>query len=258
MIGVTMPVDIERTQLSSPESLRVRCPHCRKLYLVQYTDIQEAKPRFECVECRDRFWISLSDMDFSTEVDGLPVHVKEPPPKSSLKAKNIPGMGDPCPKCFKLTPRGQPECVHCGVVISKMRELEFKEPVPTHSGHLELLWHKVISAYDMSNAHDDFMRACQADGNLQYAGSLYSQMLKLMPMDEITLKRLDQVKALSTIMMPEPKTEPPFWRTSTRLWQVPLMGGVICLVVGMTLPPFRNIAGVGAAFLFLAVALRRR
>jgi hypothetical protein len=257
-----MPVDsqteMERTPLSQPESLRVRCPHCRKLYLVQFSDIQEAKPRFECVGCRDRFWISLADMDFSTEVDGLPVHVKAPPPKPAFQIRVKDAVnGDPCPKCFKLTPKHSPDCIHCGVVIGKMKELEFKEPVPAHSPHLETLWDAVISGYEIPAKHDEFIRACQIDGNLQYAGAVYTQMLKLMPTDEVSVKRLEQVKAIATLSFPFERKAASIWRTSTRLWQVPLLGGVFCVGVGLALPAFRNIAGVGAAFLFLAMAMRR-
>lgn len=251
-----MPVDsqkeMERIPVSQPESLRVRCPHCRKLYLVQFTDIQEAKPRFECVACRDRFWISLAEMDFSTEVDGIPVHIKTPP-KPAFRAAG----SDPCPKCFKLTPRHSPECIHCGVVIGKLKEMEFKEPVPSHSPHLETLWQAVISAYDIPQKHDEFIRACHIDNNLQYAGALYAQMLKLMPTDEISLKRMEQVKALAVIAMPFERRVASIFKASTRVWQIPLIAGVICVGFGMMLPAFRNIAGVGAAFLFLAMAMRK-
>lgn len=250
------PKEMERTPLSAPETLRVRCPHCRKLYLVQYADIQESKPRFECVSCHDRFWLSLADMDFSTEVEGLPIHIKDPvrpaPPSRIKDAVE----NDPCPKCFKLTPRGNPECVHCGVVIAKLKELNFKESVPAHSKNLEQLWHQVISNYDVAKNHDEFIRACQQEGNLPYAAALYGQMAKLMPMDDTTLARQGQIKALTQILMPEPTERP--WNSGGRLWLIPLLAAAICIGVGMALPPFRNIAGVGAAFLFLAFAMRGR
>lgn len=263
-----MPVDpireMERTPISSPESLRVRCPHCRKLYLVQFSDIQEAKPRFECAACHDRFWISLAEMDFSTEVDGLPVQVKEPPKiKKEIPPVSVPGAvveSDPCPKCFKLTPSGLAECIHCEVVIAKARkDLSIEEPLPPHSAHLEKLWQAVISAYDSVAAHDEFFRAAQSEGNLGYAAALYGQMLKLMPMDEVTQSRVAQIKAVGSTMLPprEPSEERFVRKAFSRLWLLPLLGGVICLGVGMALPAFRNIAGVGAAFLFLAVAMRR-
>ena len=68
--------EMERTPYVS-ESLRVRCPECRKLYMVQFGDIGEAKPRFECVQCRTRFWLSLPEMDLSRELTGIPLQVKE-------------------------------------------------------------------------------------------------------------------------------------------------------------------------------------
>jgi hypothetical protein len=197
-------------------------------------------------------------MDFSTEVDGLPVHVKAPP-KPAFPIKNKEAPSDPCPKCFKLTPRHSAECIHCGVVIGKLKELEFKEPVPAHGPHLESLWKALIAAYDIPQRHDEFIRACHVDGNLPYAGAMYSQMIKLMPTDEISLKRLEQVKAYATVSLPmeRERRARSVFRMYTRLWQIPLLAGVICIGFGMMLPAFRNIAGVGAAFLFLAVALRR-
>jgi hypothetical protein len=59
--------------------MRVRCPHCRKLYLVQFADVKESKPKFECIQCRSKFWLSLPDMDLSAEITGIPVHVKDVP-----------------------------------------------------------------------------------------------------------------------------------------------------------------------------------
>jgi hypothetical protein len=139
-----------------------------------------------------------------------------------------------------------------------VKELEFKEPVPLHSPHLTALWQAVIAAYEIPIKHDDFIRACHVEGNLQYAAALYTQMLKLMPSDEVSVKRLEQVKVLAGIANPlESKAISALLRSSSRLWQIPLAGGVICLVVGLALPAFRNIAGVGAAFLFLAMAMRR-
>lgn len=264
--------DMERTPISTPESLRVRCPHCRKLYLVQYADIQESKPRFECVECHDRFWISLPDMDFSIEVDGLPLSVKEAPQtaRQQARATTQSESTEECPKCHKLTPKFAHECVHCGVVMSKSRRaMTFRENMPPHSPNLELLWHKVIAAYDDSHVHDDFIAAAEIEKSLPYAAALYAQMKKLMPVDETTLARLKQVEALGGVLV-NPKLDEKNadrvsneagtihpWRAS-RLWQFPLLAGVFLLVVGMSSPAMRNIAGLGAAFIFMAIVMRRR
>src|SRR4051812_46545989 len=99
-MGVTMPIEtteennamreLERKPYSS-EALRVRCPHCRKLYMVQYGDVKEAKPRFECVQCHNRFWLAMADMDFTSgEVSGLPIEVKSAPvPRPSATPRVI-------------------------------------------------------------------------------------------------------------------------------------------------------------------------
>ncbi len=255
--------DMERTPISTPpESMRVRCPHCRKLYLVQYTDIQESKPRFECVECHDRFWISLADMDFSVEVDGLPLSMKEAPTIARGRGSETGSLAtEECPKCHKLTPRFASDCVHCGVVLSKTRKsLTFRENLPPHSPRLEGLWHKVIGAYDDINVHDEFIAAAESEKALPYAAALYAQMKKLMPVDETTLGRLKQIEAMGAAMAPTPeavKSDVHPWRAS-RLWQFPLFLGVLLLIVGLSAPAMRNIAGLGAAFIFMAVVMRRR
>ncbi len=254
-----MPVDstreMERTPISTPESLRVRCPHCRKLYLVQYSDIQESKPRFECMDCHGRFWISLPDMDFSVEVDGLPIHAKEAPTRP--KTENL----EPCPKCHKMTSKHRAECAHCGVVMAKFKEmLHFKETGLTRSPNLETLWRKVIANYEDSGIHDEFIATAEKENNLGFAAAQYGQMKKIMPFDEITISRIKQLQAIATSLAPEtePKEEEYHpWRTS-KLWQVPLVAAGFLIVVGLTMPGFRNFAGLGAAFLFIALVMRRR
>src|SRR5258708_4496219 len=139
--------EMERKPYSS-ESMRVRCPHCRKLYLVQFNDVKEAKPRFECVQCHERFWLSLPDMDLSAELQGLPVKMKEVPQAQvkrpdALTAKST----EPCPKCFKIVQTGTPECPHCGVLINKMKELAFAEDGMPRSEALATAWKKVLANY---------------------------------------------------------------------------------------------------------------
>lgn len=254
-----MPVDTPMNEMermpnfSSAESLRVRCPNCRKLYLVQYADIQEAKPRFECVQCHTRFWLALGDMDFKSEIFGIPVQQKAPPP--APRARVSERKESPCPKCFKLNATGATECEHCGVVIEKYRgSLDFTEPVPTHSRTLEQLWRRVIADYPNPEIHNEFIRACQRENNLAFAGAQYAQMRKLMPTDEETSRRLKEIQAQGAVLMP-PLSEKPVQRIYPRLWQVPLFVSTVMITVGSALPVFRNMVGVGAAILFIAVAM---
>ncbi len=261
-MGVTMPVEtinqLERTPLTSTESLRVRCPECRKLYLVQYADIQEVKPRFECVQCRSRFWLSLSDIDLSSEIFGIPVQIKEPPLRAkATEHKNVAKeQVQPCPKCGHPTQSGLRECVNCGVVIEKFKAgLQSPGALPAHSRSLELLWKKVIAEYGDESLHNEFLRACQRERNLAYASAQYAQMQRLMPSDEITARRLKELRGLGLSVLPTPESGRSLG-VYPRLWQVPLFGATLLIIVGMVSPMFRNMVGVGAAFLFLAIAMR--
>ena len=254
-----MPVDsireTERTPVSAAETLRVRCPHCRKLYMVQFNDIQEAKPRFECVQCRQRFWISLADQDLAGEVEGLPIKVKDAPAGAG-RATSLERKTDPCPKCFKPNEVSRTECAHCGVVIDKARpQLAITENVPAHSAILATLWKKVLVDYADEAQHAEFLRACQRERNLVYAGALYGQLLKLMPGDEITERRVREVQALAMTMVPAIGSPLRVRRKFPRLWHIPLIVATGIIIVGMLAPVFRNLVGVGAAIIFIATAL---
>src|SRR5665213_2223013 len=192
--------EMERKPYSS-ESMRVRCPHCRKLYMVQFNDVKEAKPRFECIQCHNRFWLSLPDMDSSSEMQGIPVQIRDVPVKA--KRADAAKSTEPCPKCFKIVQSGLSECPHCGVMINKAKELAFQEDRPSHSETLNLAWKKVISNYDDEAVHSDFLRIAQRERNLPFAAAQYGQMQKLMPGDETTEKRMIEVQALGSVMLPE-------------------------------------------------------
>jgi hypothetical protein len=284
-----MPVDtpmtngMERTPYVT-ETLRVRCPGCRKLYLVQYHDIQEAKPRFECVQCHGRFWLSLPDMDLTSELTGIPLQVKEAPAAPMRARKPQSGSGaaaktEPCPKCFKPNTLSASECSSCGVLLSKARasELAFTEPgVPPHSPQLEAAWKKVIADFNDESLHIEFMKMAERERALPYAAAQYGQMQKLMPTDEVTKRKIAEIQALADTLMP-PRAGGLFATGSAqaglangqaagkerfakkpyaRVWQLPLLGAAILIIAGMWIPFFRNLVGVGAAFLFLAVAMQ--
>jgi hypothetical protein len=251
--------ELERKPYSS-ESMRVRCPHCRKLYLVQYADVKEARPRFECVQCHERFWLSMPDTDVATELTGIPVQMKEAPP-AVIKAKRVVAVNknsEPCPKCFKLISAGTSECPHCGVLIQKMKDLAFTENTVPHSDGLATAWKKVVADYATDATHAEFLRLCQREQNLAFAAGQYGQMQKLMPSDETTRKRISEVQALASVMVPRSSRArgAKLGGDPSRLWQIPLMASVLMMIVGVFVPVFRNMVGVGAAFFFLALAFQ--
>ncbi|MGZ3721782.1 MAG: hypothetical protein ACXVA9_02550 [Bdellovibrionales bacterium] len=246
---------MERKPYSS-ESMRVRCPHCRKLYLVQFNDIKEAKPRFECVQCHERFWLSLPDMDLNAELQGLPVKMKEVPPAQVKRPDaSVAKSAEPCPKCFKIVQTGTSECPYCGVLINKMKELAFTEDGMPRSENLSIAWKKVLANYSDDTVHAEFMRIAQRERNLPFAAAQYGQILKLMPTDETTRKRMTEVQLLASVMIPGALRAKVRGQPS-RLWHVPLFASVLMMIVGVFVPVFRNMTGVGAAFFFLALAFQ--
>lgn len=260
-----MPVEItpdgamERTPFTTRETLRVRCPHCRKLYLVQFADIQEAKPRFECVQCHTRFWLSLNALTpgEESEVLGLPMQVREPAPMKPAAKPAPNAKKDPCPKCFKPVEAGRTECASCGVIIEKYKNsMSFNDPVPTHSPALAQLWKKLIDDYANDPLHAEFLKACQRERNLAFAATQYAQMQKLMPADETTARRLQEIQALGAVLLPPTSRQVRVPRAYPRLWQFLLMGATLTMVVGMVAPMFRNLVGVGAVLLFIGAALQ--
>ncbi len=215
--------EMERTPFLS-ESMRVRCPHCRKLYLVQMNDVKEAKPRFECVQCHSRFWLSLPDVDLQAELIGVPIHSR--------------------PTAVLATEGGLPR-----------------------SKELAAAWKKVIAHYSDDSVHSDFLRVAQRERSLPFAGAQYAQMLKLMPTDDVAQKRIAEVQALGALVitspenflaMDKPTRRPPILRERRflRVWQLPLVIAVVMMALGLVLPVFRNMVGVGAAFFFLALAIQ--
>jgi hypothetical protein len=144
------------------------------------------------------------------------------------------------------------------VVIEKYKShLTFSEGLPPHSATLAALWKRVMADYGDETLHSEFIKACQRERGLAYASAQYAQMQKLMPTDEITARRLRELQALAFTLAPPPslgRVRVP--RAFPRLWQIPLMGATLVIIVGMLAPMFRNMVGVGAALLFLAAALR--
>lgn len=218
-----------------PDSLRVRCPSCRKLYLVQTTDIRESKPRFACVQCHTKFWLSLAEQDLTAEIVGVPVQIRTSSTEKPVVSTSAPPVSS--------------------TLVA--------EKVPPHSAGLMTLWQKVLADFGSQDLHHDFVAICQRENNLPYAAFQYSQMLKLVPNDEIVNRMLGEIKALAmtgpiaqAAAENEDQSRTRWFVSPSRLWQLPLAIATVLVVVGLMIPFFRNLVGVGAALLFLALALQ--
>ena len=241
-----MDVNKQNDVSFSSEALRVRCPHCRKLYLVQRADIRETKPRFECVQCHERFWLATEEIDASQEIVGLPIQVREV--SKPLKV-------EPCPKCRAPIAVGSLECTSCGVVVSKWRAARSqKSGTVVASDVLQRQWQKVMDDFSHSNTHQDFILACRRHGNLPFAAQQYGHLAQVLPGDDQIRQRLVEIEALSLSEIPV--SDKKFRPTMPKIWQVPLILGSVMMFLGLVSPMLRNLMSVGAVLMFLSVTLR--
>jgi hypothetical protein len=246
-MGVTDLDTLKQKDFSfTPESLRVRCPHCRKLYLVQRSDIRETRPRFECVQCHERFWLSAEEVDANQEMVGLPIQVREAP-----KPQRV----EPCPKCRAPISVGSLECSSCGVVVNKWRAARSSKDSAIAAGDLlQRQWQKVMDAFTHGPTHMDFITACRRENNLAFAAQQYGTLAKVLPGDEQIQQRVREIEALAIAEIPP--TEKRFRPKMPRVWQVPLIAGSAMLIIGLVMPVFRNLIGVGAALIFMSAAIK--
>jgi hypothetical protein len=239
------------------DSLRVRCPRCSKLYLVQTRDIRDTRPRFECTSCLERFWFSFVDGQAAVfdgsieEIMGLKEsQIESPSPKSETES---------CPKCHAEMAGGSAECLACGVIPSKYLGLKSVSRIQG-SERLSQLWKRIIDDYPNEQTHDEFLRVSSMENNLAYAGGQYAQLLKVLPGDEMATRKLKEIEALVSIpVRPPPGMRVRAVKPATPHWiNIVLAFGALTIMAGIFFVPLHNLTGIGAVVLFLTLGFRLR
>lgn len=250
-----MEVDLNRLDhvAANPDSHRIRCPKCRKLYVVRAQDIKETRPRFECVGCYERFWVSFVNLAPGEEILGLPLDTFVDP-----KPESMPALSS-CPKCHARMEPGMDECVQCGVIPAKYLALRTGSRIQG-SERLSQLWKRILADYADPDLHEEFVATSFKENNLAYASYQYAQLLKVLPQDEIARSKVKEIEALITLplvhrqMERDARTLP---RPMFPRWQMMLViFGLMLIGVGMIVPQLRQVVGLGAVLLFLAVSFR--
>jgi hypothetical protein len=243
------------------ESLRVRCPHCLKLFLVQTREIRETKPRFECANCHELFWMSYPDCISQDEVLGMRLDQWEPLTKSRPEIEEIAAMTvaepepDPgCPKCHRPLNPGMVDCPHCGVIPQKYLLLKTASRIQG-SDRLGALWKKIIDDYDNDDLHQELLKASSIENNLAFAGGQYAQLLKVIPNDPRASRMVREIEAMVSVPISHVKAmRAQQNRVPTPRWvHVLLAVGGMLVAVGVFVPLLRNLTGAGAVLIFIAV-----
>ncbi|MEK6554932.1 MAG: hypothetical protein AABZ31_06820 [Bdellovibrionota bacterium] len=245
---------------ASPDiSVHVRCPDCFKLYAVKASDIHEARPQFQCVDCSAQFWMPYPEcLESAAGLIGFPLeNAREPRTANTFQAKPF-----SCPKCGSGYSGGQTECEKCGVLFAK-----FLSKTPgtrsdfSASKELKALWDAAILEYEKEDRHRAFIRYGLTDGNVEYVSRKYSDVLDSNPSDEMALKMQKELAAI-TVAKAESVRRPlsKGWQD----WSIPklrfspvlyVMGGAL-VVGGLVMPGMRNLIGFGCSILFLTLMVK--
>lgn len=263
--------DLESRQRYSPaeNKIRVRCPQCFKLFSVKVHGIVENRPRFECSSCTTQFWVPFPECLEQEELLGFPVSWLDTTPEevsTHLKSKPAAAVSEenlePCPKCGTQNNRSQTECSGCGVLFHQVKEQkEDLEAGFKVSRRLRECWKTLIEEFDQPERHEEFLQLCQKENAMEYAIYRYGRVHKACPSDEISkamLERLEKKVSVPLAVEQEskPKESPKAKRERLRISSFVIAFGVLLMLVGYLLPTFRNIVGLGAATVFLAIAFR--
>ncbi len=214
--------------------------------MVQTKDIHETRPRFECVSCHERFWISYPECASLEEVVGL--RTLTPAPVEQEKSdKN-------CPKCHKTLDPAHEECPHCGVIPKKFLGLKTASRIQG-SERLSVMWKKIIDDYTNQDLHREFLKISSIENNLAYASAQYAQLLKVIPQEETAHKMIREIEALVAVPISQNQSVRVHKvRPKTPGWvQGVLVAGALITAIGIFFPLLRNVTGIGAVLVFLAL-----
>lgn len=250
--------------------VKVRCPQCFKLFSINAKNVSEPRPRFSCSSCTTQFWIPFPESLEQEELLGFPVswlenrsedistHLKKsdsPELQAQLEEKlQVEGLA--CPKCGEKNEASASECRSCNVIIAQFKDQQedlqagFKT-----SKQLRTSWKTLIDDFDNPELHEDFIQKCKNEGALEYAVYRYGRVNKACPTDELSSAMLERLEKM-VMTQAQPKTLEKTKIAMPQISSIVIGIGVLLMAGGYLWPTFRNIVGVGAAIVFLAIASR--
>lgn len=162
-----------------------------------------------------------------------------------------------CPKCHNALDPALEECPHCGVIPKKFLGLKTASRIQG-SERLSVLWKRIIDDYMNDELHQEFLKVSTIENNLAYASAQYAQLLKLIPQEERAQKMIREIEALVAVPISQSHSVRVHKvRPGTPGWvQGVMVAGALMVAIGIFFPLLRNITGLGAVLVFLAVGYR--
>ncbi len=264
--------------------LKIRCPNCFKLYSVDSSEIKEAKPRFQCVSCEQRFWVPFPEaLEQAAGLIGFPLEwIETSTPQAqmpdvatqataaltaTLTTTPTPEVSLPlqtkafqCPKCREPYSGGDTECSSCGIVFAKFVQPDLTSAFQV-SRDLKNAWDDVIQAYEDYDVHRRFIRLAQVEQSLEYALERYKIVLDACPQDDLAMRAQKELVALAEVKIQVQEEAPrknafEFQFPRLRLGTFLMFLCAVVMVMGLMIPGARNLVGFGSAVLFVMLALR--
>ena len=246
----------------------VRCPACDKLFRVDSREIKSSTPQFDCTSCKVRFTFDFPPVS-ANKVETRTVSMKETyqnlnAPTDQVDFAAIAGLKD-CPKCATKNPRLVKECIKCGVLFNKVENL----PLETSLGAFPSLvkaWQELMSDYNNMTKHVAFVDRCEDLQALPFALKKYETLKEVQPTDKLALEMFHKV----LIRKMSRRADRISWVHNSKEFLTRISGKInwprvrkvspfalslAMIIVGLSSHAARNLAGMGAALLFLTIGL---
>jgi hypothetical protein len=205
------------------------CASCERLLELSNFRIEGSALVVRCIACGEE---SKAEGSSATAASSPPV-IKVARPISSL-GKALPPTWDLfgvpagfCPKCIATRPANAQACPQCGLSFDSVEEGDYRPPP-----NVATLWSELAPDWEESEAHDHFLKAAFALGELAAAGRLYRLRLAQAPADLLAARGRDEVLRLATVGSPVFNKEPANVQRVLR-WQHVALGVFILLTVAV-------------------------
>lgn len=252
MVLVTQRVSESRVKL------KIRCPHCTKLYEVDSSDIHSEMPLFQCISCATRFSFEFPPGD-PAQVDCFAVDL--PSMETSVTSSNAAQQQEnmkSCPKCGALNGRRSKECYSCHVIFERLEGLP-KDVSLRAQPSLVRKWKNLVENFDKQELHDEFIRACHELDASRFAILKYEELKAAQggdPQCDQMIARINSLMMVGLSQKPLGKSEllaKPKWHKY--LYWGPFGLSALMILMGMVNLGHRNLIGVGVALSTMAAGL---
>lgn len=260
--------------------MKIRCPSCEKLYVVNEADIKSHSPQFDCISCATRFSFSYPPADpehvltfavASAEADQARSFQQELEAQSfAALQQEIESASDKqstksCAKCGAINEKKATECYSCHVLFERLDQLPL-DPLLRAQPSLVRKWKNLVLNFDNRELHEDFLKSCHQLEALRFAILKYEELQKAQGgRDEICSQMIFKAQGLLQITLVGKKEGdlrfqkeskpggPPKWHKYVVL--PPIAVSVAMMAMGFFNLGIRNLVGAGVAVLLLTFGL---